>query len=147
MQPHSNDQSVCVAQAMCALCLAAMCRHWGETCGKCNGIYWSMSTIGRKIYIFHVARWWRYELWIQCIGTWHRSVNVKPRLHSWTKVIYEMNDDWFTLLYTIFLILGYAVIPQKLSEVGDLKALTYWDMITMSHSILIKYNTLKHAFG
>ena len=39
MHPHSNDQTVHMAWAMCALCLAAMCRHCGETCGKCNGIY------------------------------------------------------------------------------------------------------------
>ena len=63
-----NDQNVCLAcWAISALCLAAICWHWGETCGKCNGIHWSMLTLGGKIYIFHAARWWRYASWIQCI--------------------------------------------------------------------------------
>ena len=30
---------------MCALCLAAKCRHLGETCGKCIGIFWLMLTL------------------------------------------------------------------------------------------------------
>ena len=67
MHPHSNDQNVRVARTMCTLCLAAICQHWWETCGKCNGIYWSMSTLSGKIGPFHLARWWRYELWIQRI--------------------------------------------------------------------------------
>ena len=35
---YYNDQNVCMAHMMYVLCLAAMCRHWGETCDKCNGI-------------------------------------------------------------------------------------------------------------
>ena len=60
---------------MCALCLAAMCQHWGETCGKCNGIYWSMSTPSGKIGHCHLARWWRYELWIQHILSFFLKLN------------------------------------------------------------------------
>ena len=63
-----RSEWVSKAWAMCSLCLEAMCRHWGETCGKCNGIYWSMSTLSGKIGPFHLAGWWRYELWIQRIG-------------------------------------------------------------------------------
>ena len=37
------------------VCLAAMRWHWGETCGKCNRIYWLMSTLGGKIQNFHVV--------------------------------------------------------------------------------------------
>ena len=74
MHPHSNDQNVSVARAMCALCLTAMCRHWRETCGKCNGIYWSISTLSGKIGPFHLVRWWRYELWIQRITLVHRGL-------------------------------------------------------------------------
>ena len=37
---HRNDQNVLVAQGMCVLCLAAMCRHRGETCG--NYMQWDI---------------------------------------------------------------------------------------------------------
>ena len=55
-----NDQNVRVARAMCALCLAAMCRHWGETCGKCNGILTDVDPMWENWPFSPCARWWRY---------------------------------------------------------------------------------------
>ena len=45
------------------------CADTEQKCHKCNGIYWTMSTLSGKIGPFHLARWWRYELGIQRIAT------------------------------------------------------------------------------
>ena len=45
MHTYTIDQNVCVARAMCALCLGPICRHWCEMLRKFSGIYWSTSTL------------------------------------------------------------------------------------------------------
>ena len=82
------------APTQCALCLAAMCRHWGETCRKLNGIYWLMSILSEIIGPFHLARWWRYELWIQPIVRWI------PIVTQWLTVYWRNLQSIATLCKT-----------------------------------------------
>ena len=85
-----------------SFCLVVMCRHWGETCDRCNGIpRWKTLPVSSCPLVALYCK-----LWIQCIKSTHKGIGPPCNV---------MRTVW---LYNVYAIYFAGFLFSRISRVG-----------------------------